>query len=96
MSGDINWLEGFLETIHAESNASQNTLDAYRRDLIDSIDFLKHQKRDLKHADRADIERDLIALESDGLAQATSARRLSAINQIQRYGVRESLMTYTP
>ena len=96
MSGDINWLEGFLETIHAERNASQNTLDAYRRDLIDYIDFLKHQKRDLKHADRADIESYLIALESDGLAQATRARRLSAIKQIYRYGFEEGMITDDP
>ena len=71
---DINWIEGFLETIHAERNASQNTLDAYRRDLISFVDFLRSNKRSLKKATRSDIENYLIALETDGLAQATRAR----------------------
>jgi integrase/recombinase XerD len=93
---DINWIEGFLETIHAERNASQNTLDAYRRDLISFVDFLKSNKRSLKKATRSDIENYLIALETDGLAQATRARRLSAIKQIYRYGFEERLIVDDP
>lgn len=93
---DINWIEGFLETIHAERNASQNTLDAYRRDLISFVDFLKSTKRSLKKATRSDIENYLIALETDGLAQSTRARRLSAIKQIYRYGFEERLIVDDP
>lgn len=96
MTSAINWIESFLETIHAERNASQNTLDAYRRDLINYVDFLNSQKRTLKQATRIDIENYLISLESDGLAQATRARRLSAIKQIYRYGFEERLITDDP
>jgi integrase/recombinase XerD len=93
---DINWIEGFLETIHAERNASQNTLDAYRRDLVSFVDFLKSSKCTLKKATRVDIENYLISLETDGLGQASRARRLSAIKQIYRYGFEERLITDDP
>ena len=96
MSSDINWIEGFLETIHAERNASQNTLEAYRRDLLSYADFLKNKKLTLKKATRVDIESYLISLEADGLAQATRARRLSAIKQIYRFGFEERLITDDP
>jgi integrase/recombinase XerD len=96
MSSDINWIEGFLETIHAERNASQNTLEAYRRDLLNFVDYLKGQKLILQKATRITIESYLISLEADGLAQATRARRLSAIKQIYRYGFEEGLITDDP
>jgi integrase/recombinase XerD len=96
MSTDINWVEGFLETIHAERNASQNTLEAYRRDLINYTDFLKGKKLSLKKATRVDIENYLVSLETDGLAHATRARRLSAIKQVYRYGFEERLITDDP
>ena len=32
MKQDTIWIEGFLETIYAERNASKNTLLAYKRD----------------------------------------------------------------
>ncbi len=96
MSSDLNWIESFLETIHAERNASENTLQAYRRDLLHFVGFLKSKKLNLQHVARADIETYLISLESDGLAQATRARRLSAIKQVYRFGFEEDLVTDDP
>jgi integrase/recombinase XerD len=96
MSKDINWIESFLETIHAERNASENTLQAYRRDLVAFLDFLKPRRLTLAKVTRNDIEDYIISLESDGLAQATRARRLSAIKQVYRYGFEERLVADDP
>jgi integrase/recombinase XerD len=96
MTDDINWIEGFLETIHAERNASENTLLAYRRDLLAFCDFLKTRRKTLLNAGRPDIEDYIVDLETDGMAQATRARRLSAIKQIYRYGFEENIVSDDP
>jgi integrase/recombinase XerD len=96
MKQDTIWIEGFLEAIHAERNASENTLLAYRRDLLAFCTFLRQRHKKLITATRADIEAFIINLESNGMAQATRARRLSAIKQIYRYGFEESLITINP
>lgn len=96
MISDINWIEGFLETIHAERNASENTLLAYKRDLLAYCDFLGTQKKTLANAGRDEIERYLIDLDTQGMAQATRARRLSAIKQVYRYGFEERIVNDDP
>jgi len=96
MASDIDWIESFLETIHAERNASENTLYAYRRDLTAFLDFLKPMRLTLVKADRSHIEDYLVSMESEGLAQATRARRLSAIKQVYRYGFEERLIQDDP
>ena len=96
MSNDLNWIDSFLETIHAERNASQNTLQAYRRDLLAYVDFLQSKHLTLKRATRNDIEDYIVSLDAQGLAQATRARRLSAIKQVYRYGFEERIITDDP
>lgn len=85
MSSTINHIESFLETLHAERNASENTLMAYRRDLLDYVDFLDSNKQTLGTATRDTIEKYMIDLDHRALAKATRARRLSAIKQIYRF-----------
>ena len=44
-------IEAFLEMMAAERGASDNTLQAYRRDLDDAQDFLGGRGTDLASAD---------------------------------------------
>ena len=74
-------IDRFLEMMAAERGASQNTLAAYRRDLeayAEGVD-------DLKGAGPDDIRRHLAALEAQGLARSSAARKLSAIRQFHRF-----------
>ncbi|MEL6477766.1 MAG: site-specific tyrosine recombinase XerD [Pseudomonadota bacterium] len=88
------WISAFLEAQQAELGAARNTLDAYRRDLVD---FLDHSGTDaLQHADRAVIEAYLAALEGRGLSASTRARRLSALRQFFRFAYSEGLRTDNP
>ncbi len=96
MKQDAIWIEGFLETIYAERNASKNTLMAYERDLLAFSTFLRQRRKKLITATRTDIEAYIIDLEINGLAQATRARHLSAIKQIYRYGFEESIIVNNP
>ena len=79
-----NWLRAFLDTIRAEQDAATNTLAAYARDIRLFMKFMDRRGR-VEDATRADIEAFLGALEAQGMANATRARRLSALRQFYRF-----------
>lgn len=73
------WLEPYLEALQAERDAAPNTLEGYARDLMDFTAYLSNQDKNAETANRKDVEAYLIALDHQGLAPATRARRLSSI-----------------
>ena len=83
------WLPRYLEAIRAERDAARNTLLSYARDLNDFATFLDRRALDYTTAGRADIEAYLIEQDARGMAQATRARRLSAIRQLYRFAFLE-------
>ncbi|MFO1208354.1 MAG: site-specific tyrosine recombinase XerD [Amaricoccus sp.] len=83
------WLERFLEAIQAERDAARNTLLSYARDLTDFAAFLAARGSDYATAGRAEIEAYLVDQADRGMAQATRARRLSAIRQFYRFAFLE-------
>jgi integrase/recombinase XerD len=87
MSG--RWLERFLEALQAERDAARNTLLSYARDLTDLAAFLHARGTDYAGAGRADLEAYLVDQADRGMAQATRARRLSAIRQLYRFAYLE-------
>ncbi len=86
---DIDRIATFLEAQAAELDASQNTQLAYARDLKDFAGWLGRQSHSLQGAEQSDIEAYLVTLDTAGLAQATRARRLSAIRQYYRFAFEE-------
>lgn len=96
MSPPARWIEMFLEAQAAELGAAQNTLSAYSRDLRDLAEWLDAQGRDLICATQQDLEAYLVACETRGLAQATRARRLSALRQLYRFAHEERLRADNP
>jgi len=86
---DVRWLERFLEAIQAERDAARNTTLSYARDLTDFSGFLAGRGLDLSTADRADVEAYLVDQADRGMADATRARRLSAIRQLYRFAFLE-------
>ncbi len=84
-SDDHRAISAFLDAIAAEQGAARNTLLAYGRDLRNAADWLAGHGADLTTADRAQVEGYLIALEAEGMARATRARRLSALKQFFRF-----------
>lgn len=91
-----SWLPQFLEAIQAERDAARNTLLSYGRDLTDFASFLEVRGSDLAGAGRAEIEAYLVDQQDRGLAQATRARRLSAIRQLYRFAFLEGWRSDDP
>ncbi len=85
------WIEPFLEALQAERGAADNTLKGYHRDLTDFADG-----HEIETAGPEDIIRYLAGLESQGLASATRARRLSSIKQLYTFAFQEGWRADNP
>jgi integrase/recombinase XerD len=75
----------FLDMLAAERGASSNTLEAYRRDLDDYLDFLSESGADPATAMAATIRGFMGSLEERGLKASSAARRLSAVRQFHKF-----------
>ncbi len=89
-------ISAFLEAQSAERGASENTLQAYARDLRDFADWAESQGADVLTLGESVIETYLISLDTAGLSRATRARRLSAIRQFYRFAFEEGWRTDNP
>lgn len=78
-------LDSFLDMLAAERGAARNTQDAYRRDLVDYIDFLKRRGQDPGDVSTDGLRAYLAALDGRGMSTATVARRVSAIRQFHKF-----------
>ena len=74
-------LEAFLDMMRAERGASQNTLAAYRRDLMDFHADLAAHGIDALQAGREDVRRYHALLSASGIAGTSQARKLSSLRQ---------------
>lgn len=88
---DGHLVNGFLEMMSAERGAAPNTIDAYRRDLEDYVRFVGAAGSNAKKSGRILVTAYLERLEAEGLAAASSARKLSAIRQFHRFLCAEGL-----
>lgn len=93
---DSALIESFLEMIAAERGAAQNTLDAYRRDLVDFASYLKARGTTLLKAEKTLVSDYLRTLGADGMKQTSLARRLSSIRQIGKFLETEALIDKNP
>lgn len=90
------WLAVFLEAMQAEQDASDNTLQAYARDLTGFVSFLDGSNATPESATRADVEAYLIDQAAQGFAGSTRARRLSSVKQLFRFAFLEGWRTDDP
>jgi len=89
VSGGARWIGPYLDALRAERGAADNTVAAYARDLGDLCGHLAARGRDGETATRADLEGWLAALDAQGLAATTRARKLSAARGLFRFAYEE-------
>jgi integrase/recombinase XerD len=89
-------LDSFLEHLVVERGLRQNSLEAYQRDLVRYLGYLRDRKREAVSLDRTEVPRYLLALREAGLAPRSVARHLSAIRQFHRFLVRRGRATEDP
>lgn len=86
---DRRRISTFLEAKSAEAGATQNTLLAYGRDLALLSEWCADRGTTLDALTRERIEAWLAGAETEGLSQATRARRLSSVRQFTRFALGE-------
>lgn len=89
-------LSEFFSHLAVERGLAPNTLAAYRRDLTDYSNFLKERGRDVGGVRPADILQYVEILKRKGLAEATVARRVSALRVFHKFAVREGFSPKLP
>ena len=86
----------FLQAMAADRGLACNSLSAYRRDLMSSLEFLSARGRGLDSCSADDL-RDLLGdWHVRGLATRSVARRLSALRQIMGWLVEEGVREDNP
>ncbi|ESR24101.1 site-specific tyrosine recombinase XerD [Lutibaculum baratangense] len=89
-------IEAFLEMIAAERDAAANTLDAYRRDLLDFAGFCAGRQVRLHETDREAVAAYMRDLAARGFAPTTHRRRLSALKQFHRFLIENGVRADDP
>ncbi len=91
-----HYLEPFLDSLWLESGLSQNTVEAYRRDLLGFSSWLVQFDIDLVAATREDISRYQSERMREGRKARSEARLLSSLRRFYRYLCREDIRESDP
>jgi site-specific recombinase XerD len=91
-------LEDFLRVASAEKGLSSNTLEAYRRDLLQLFEFLEEALgvKDPLKAKRDDLRAFFSALLSYGFKPRSVRRKLSAVKQFYKFLRKRKLIDGDP
>src|SRR5271169_5585002 len=81
----------FLDMLAAEQGAGPNTLDAYRRDLTDFLEFLARNGLGFAGAETQALRDYLADLDGRGFKSSSVARRLSAMRHLFRFLLNERI-----
>jgi integrase/recombinase XerD len=88
--------EEFLHYLEVERGLSNNTLSAYRRDILKLEDFARDRKKKLERLGPSDIREFLGNLHRQGLAHRSIARILSAVRGLYRFSAAEGRISSDP
>src|SRR5258708_12616423 len=78
-TSDAKLINLFLDMLAAEQGAGPNTLDAYRRDLMDFSEFLARFGQSFADAETQALRDYLADLDTRGFKSSSLARNLSAM-----------------
>jgi len=96
-------ITNFISSLSVEKGFSRNTLDAYRNDLSQFVDFIRKQaaKEDKlqltwEKVDRSSLLDYLVTLRERSYAPATMARKVAAIKSFFNFLVSEGILKKNP
>jgi integrase/recombinase XerD len=93
---DAGLISLFLDMLAAEQGAGSNTLDAYRRDLVDFSEFLARAGQGFTGAGTEALRDYLADLDTRGFKSSSVARRLSAMRHLFRFLLNERIRSDDP
>jgi integrase/recombinase XerD len=95
-TSDAGLIHLFLDMLAAEQGAGDNTLDAYRRDLLDFSEFLARDRQGFAGVETQALRDYLADLDARGFKSSSVARRLSAMRHLFRFLLHERIRSDDP
>ncbi len=95
-AADQALIETFIDNLWLEKGLSQNTLDAYRRDVNQFATWLRGKGNDLTGARREDLLGYLAYRMGAGAKARSTSRSLSCLRSLYRYLLRENRIAVDP
>ena len=89
-------IDRFLDALWAERGLSQNTLDAYRYDLLHLAEHLRQRQFMLATAGRGEILNYLARRMHEGMSPRSLSRQLSGFRQFYRWLLRDGQIATDP
>lgn len=89
-------IEAFLDNLWIEHGLSDNTLNAYRNDLLNLLRWLSNLKICISDAKREHLLEYLSYRVGEGTQPRSAARLLSSIRRFYRYQLRQGLLNSDP
>ncbi len=90
------YIDEFINFLSVERGLAQNTLLAYRRDLVKYLDFTKSKGLNLGQIKREQIVAFMMDQKQKNMTTNTICRNLAAIKMFHRFLVRERLVKEDP
>ena len=90
-------LRSYIHFLEVEKNASENTVESYKRDLVRYVQFLEAKgSRSFEAIKGSDVSAFLAMLYDLGLAPKSISRNFSAVKGFHKFLVRERVTTNDP
>jgi len=86
----------YLSYLRLERGLSDNSLDAYRRDIDKLTAFLSSKEKNIGTAKTSDLQQFIKALSQAGLERSSIARIISAIRGFYRFLLVERILDFDP
>ena len=93
---DSTIVESFLDNIWMEYGLSENTLSAYRNDLLNLVKWLGKSHISIADAKHEDLLEYFAFRVSQGMQPRSGARLLSSIRRFYKYQIRQGLLEVDP
>ena len=90
------WLEQFLDAMWMQRGLSDNSLQAYRNDVVQLLRWLDKSERELSNVDSLTIQDYLKYRHERGLKARSTARTLSTLRRFFQYLVRQHYISQDP
>ena len=98
----FQYIDGFLNYLRVEKNASRLTLRSYKTDLVQFFDFIAGQenipveKLPSESLNHKSVREYLACIQNNGQSKATAARKLAAIRSYVKYLCRGNILAENP
>ena len=89
-------IDDFLQVVWLQKSLSDNTLAAYRRDLIRTERWLRGNSKSLVSASGLDLHQYMANIFDKGAASSTAARWLSSIKGFYKYAISSNKLSRDP